>query len=81
MKMGTSNVLMHAKTKVAPLQAQTIPRLELLSALLLSRLMVSVYNSLLISLISAAVQCDITAFLHFSNCVWLHCVTCITESS
>ena len=44
MKMGTSNVLMHAKTKVAPLQAQTIPRLELLSALLLSRLMVSVYK-------------------------------------
>ena len=36
-----------AKTKVAPLQVQTIPRLELLSALLLSRLMVSVCNSLL----------------------------------
>ena len=37
----------------------------------LSRLMVSVYNSLLISLIAAAVQCDITVFLHFSNCVLL----------
>ena len=35
-----------AKTRVAPLQRQTIPRLELLSALLLSRLIVSVSNSL-----------------------------------
>ena len=33
-----------AKTRVAPLQTQTIPRLELLSALLLSRLMVTVSN-------------------------------------
>ena len=35
-----------SKTRVAPLCKQTIPRLELLSALLLSRLMVSITNSL-----------------------------------
>ena len=35
-----------AKTRVAPLQTQTIPRLELLSALLLSWLIVSVSSSL-----------------------------------
>lgn len=35
-----------AKTRVAPLQSQTIPRLELLSALLLSRLVTSVSDSL-----------------------------------
>ena len=35
-----------SKTRVAPLRKQTIPRLELLSALLLSRLMVSVTRSL-----------------------------------
>ena len=35
-----------AKTRVAPLQPQTVPRLELLSAFLLSRLVVSVHNSL-----------------------------------
>lgn len=35
-----------AKTRVAPLQAQTIPRLELLSAVLLSRLIAAVYSSL-----------------------------------
>ena len=35
-----------AKTRVAPLIVQTIPRLELLSAFLLSKLMVSVHNSL-----------------------------------
>ena len=35
-----------AKTRVAPLQSQTIPRLELLSALLLSRLIKSVADSL-----------------------------------
>ena len=35
-----------AKTRVAPLQSQTIPRLELLSAFLLTKLIVSVENSL-----------------------------------
>ena len=35
-----------SKTRVAPLQTQTIPRLELLSALLLSRLMANVRRSL-----------------------------------
>ncbi len=35
-----------AKTRIAPLRSQTIPRLELLSALLLSRLVVSVHSSL-----------------------------------
>lgn len=35
-----------AKTRVAPLQSQTVPRLELLSALPLSKLLVSVSNSL-----------------------------------
>ena len=34
-----------AKTRVAPLKTQTIPRLELLSALILSRLVVSVCDS------------------------------------
>ena len=35
-----------AKTRVAPLQSQTIPRLELLSAFLLSKLVVSVRDGL-----------------------------------
>ena len=35
-----------SKTRVAPAQAQTIPRLELLGALLLSRLMLSIKESL-----------------------------------
>ena len=36
-----------SKTRVAPLQSQTIPRLELLSALLLSKLVTSVVDSTL----------------------------------
>lgn len=35
-----------SKARVAPLQSQTVPRLELLSAFLLSKLIVSVSNSL-----------------------------------
>ena len=35
-----------SKTRVAPLQTQTIPRFELLSALLLSKLIFSVVDSL-----------------------------------
>ena len=35
-----------SKTRVAPLQTQTIPRLELLSALLLARLIVSFMSAL-----------------------------------
>ena len=48
LKTDTQNVVhfVAAKTQVAPLQVQTVPRLELLSALLLSRLIVSVHRSL-----------------------------------
>ena len=43
---GTNVQFVVSKTRVAPLQSQTIPRLELLSALLLSKLIVSVSQSL-----------------------------------
>ena len=46
-----------AKTRVAPLQVQTVPRLGLLSALLLSRLMVSVHISLQHEVPNIAVRC------------------------
>ncbi len=46
-----------SKTQVAPLQAQTIPRLELLSALLLSRLIISVANSLKSTLPQLELRC------------------------
>ena len=47
-KSTTGNItrFVASKTRVAPLRKQTIPRLELLSALLLSGLMVSITNSL-----------------------------------
>ena len=35
-----------SKTRVAPLRSQTIPRLELLSALLLAKLMTAVFQAL-----------------------------------
>ena len=46
-----------AKTRVAPLQSQTIPRLELLSAFLLSKLVVSVHNSLQPQMAPLNVRC------------------------
>ena len=46
-----------SKTRVAPLQPQTIPRLELLSALLLSRLLASVVDSLKPTLCEVDVRC------------------------
>ena len=46
-KSGEISVkLLSSKSRVAPLKQETIPRLELLGALLLSRLMLSVRNSL-----------------------------------
>ena len=45
------------KTRVAPLQAQMIPRLELMSAFLLSKLVVSVYDSLQCQLTPLDVRC------------------------
>ena len=46
-----------AKTRVAPLQAQTIPRLELLSAFLLSKLVVSVHSNLQHQMAPLDVRC------------------------
>jgi len=46
-----------SKTRVAPLRPHTIPRLELLSAFLLSRLIASVANSLRPTLPQLEIQC------------------------
>ena len=46
-----------SKTRVAPLQTQTVPRLELLSAFLLSKLIVSVFESLQPTLPHLKIQC------------------------
>ena len=46
-----------SKTRVAPLQAQTIPRLELLSAFLLSKLIVAVSDSLQPTLSQLEISC------------------------
>ena len=54
---STSVSFVAAKTRVAPLQPQTIPRLELLSALLLSRLMSTVANSLTSNLPQLELRC------------------------
>ena len=48
-----------SKTRVAPLQTQTIPRLELLSAFLLSKLVTSVMESLSTTLPQIALRCYI----------------------
>ena len=48
-----------AKTRVAPLQAQMIPRLELLSSLLLSRLITTVSNNLKSTLQRLELRCFI----------------------
>ena len=52
MKTNTDTVVrfVAAKTRVAPIQTQTIPRLELLSALLLSKLITTVSESLKLAL-------------------------------
>ena len=46
MSSGVAVRFVASKTRVAPLLPQTIPRLELLSAVLLSRLIVSVLSSI-----------------------------------
>ena len=46
-----------SKTRVAPLQTETIPRLELLSALLLSKLIVLVRDSLALDLPRLSMRC------------------------
>ena len=55
--LGTNVQFVVIKTRVAPLQTQTIPRLELLSALLLSRLIVSVSESLQPTMPQLKLQC------------------------
>ena len=49
--------LLTAKTKVAPLNKLTIPRLELLSCLLLANLVTSVINSLNCCYVNLKVHC------------------------
>ena len=44
--VGNSVEFVASKTKVSPVEGQTIPRLELLSALLLARLIISVVTAL-----------------------------------
>ena len=55
--VGTNVRFVVSKTIVAPLQTQTVPRLELLSALLLSKLIVSVSESLQPILPQLKIQC------------------------
>ena len=56
-----------SKTRVAPLQTVTVPRLELLSALLLSRLVTTVLSSLESCLPVSEIECytDSTMALHW----------------
>ena len=60
----TSVSFVAAKTRVASLQPQTIPRLELLSVLLLSRLITVVANSLQSILPQLELQCFTTPKSH-----------------
>ena len=55
--VGYSVKFVAAKTRVAPLQCQTIPRLELLSALLLARLLSTITKSLEFELPLSAPHC------------------------
>ena len=66
-KMRVYTRFVVAKTRVAPLQAVTIPRLELLGAVLLSRLMVTGFNALRSTLPLVAMRCytDSTATLYW----------------
>ena len=49
--------LVAAKTRVAPIRSQTIPRLEFLGALLLARLISSVYNALKSEVVLESSRC------------------------
>ena len=56
-----------AKTRVTPINGQTIPRLELLSALLLARLIVNIFNALKPEIAIGKLSCytDSRAVLHW----------------
>ena len=52
-----------SKTRVAPLQIQTVPRLELLSAFLLFKLVASVMESLSDTIPNVALKCYTDSFV------------------
>ena len=54
---GTSIKFVLSKTRVAPLQVQTIPHLELFSTFLLSKLIISIAESLRPNLPWLGIQC------------------------